>query len=108
MQRIAIVSEHASPLAQPGGVDSGGQNVYVANIARELARQGHCVDVFTRQDSPYLCGQMEWDEHVRIIHVPAGPCRHLPKESLLPYMDEFSRYMGDYIRDHGVHYDVIH
>ncbi len=54
MQRIAIVSEHASPLAQLGGVDSGGQNVYVANVARELARMGHCVDVFTRLDSPYL------------------------------------------------------
>ena len=108
MQRIAIVSEHASPLAQPGGVDSGGQNVYVANVARELARQGHCVDVFTRQDSPYLCDEMDWDEHIRVIHVPAGPRRHLPKESLLPYMGQFSEYMSAYVREHGMKYDVIH
>lgn len=86
MQRIAIVSEHASPLAQLGGVDSGGQNVYVANVARELARQGHCVDVFTRLDDPYLSDQMDWDENVRVVHVPAGPARRLPKEALLPHM----------------------
>lgn len=108
MQRIAIVSEHASPLAQPGGVDSGGQNVYVANVARELARQGHCVDVFTRLDSPYLCDQMDWDENIRVIHVPAGPPRRLPKESLLPYMGEFGDYLCAYAIEHGMKYDVIH
>ncbi|MDS1139718.1 glycosyltransferase family 1 protein [Pusillimonas sp. SM2304] len=108
MQRIAIVSEHASPLAQLGGVDSGGQNVYVANVARELARQGHCVDVFTRLDNPYLPEQMDWDNNVRIIHVPAGPARHLPKESLLPYMKEFGDYMQSYVHEHVIQYDVIH
>lgn len=108
MQRIAIVSEHASPLAQLGGVDSGGQNVYVANVARELARLGHVVDVFTRLDSPSLPPQVEWDNNVRVIHVPAGPSEALPKESLLPYMDQFAAYMQTYVRDQGVHYDVIH
>lgn len=108
MQRIAIVSEHASPLAQLGGVDSGGQNVYVANVARELARQGHCVDVFTRLDNPYLSDQMDWDDNVRVIHVPAGPIRRLPKESLLPYMGQFGEYLQAYVREHGMRYDVIH
>lgn len=32
LARIAIISDHASPLATIGGVDSGGQNVYVAQI----------------------------------------------------------------------------
>lgn len=108
MQRIAIVSEHASPMAQLGGVDSWGQNVYVANVARELARLGHCVDVFTRLDNPYLSDQMEWDENVRVIHVPAGPARRLPKESLLPYMGQFSQYLQSYVRRHDMQYDVIH
>lgn len=108
MQRIAIVSEHASPLAQLGGVDSGGQNVYVANVARELARMGHCVDVFTRLDNPYLSDQMDWDHNVRVIHVPAGPARRLPKENLLPYMDEFGAFLMSYVRDQAMEYDVIH
>ena len=54
MKKIAIISEHASPLAVAGGVDSGGQNVYVAHVARELARAGLQVDVFTRKDNREL------------------------------------------------------
>ena len=39
--RIALISEHASPLAVQGGVDAGGQNTYVAHVARSLAKLGH-------------------------------------------------------------------
>lgn len=107
MRKIAIVSEHASPIAQAGGVDSGGQNVYVAHVARRLAAMGMQVDVFTRLDNPYLPAEMEWDEKLRIVHVPAGPARSLPKEALLPYMGDFSAYMDRYFaRSEG--YDLIH
>ena len=58
--RIALISDHASPLAAAGGIDSGGQNVYVAAVARNLARLGHSVDVFTRCDSPDLAPIVEW------------------------------------------------
>ena len=49
-QRIAMISDHASPLAAVGGVDSGGQNIYVAETARQLAARGYLVDIFTRKD----------------------------------------------------------
>lgn len=107
MRKIAIVSEHASPIAQAGGVDSGGQNVYVAQVARRLAAMGMQVDVFTRLDNPYLPSEMEWGENVRIVHVPAGPARALPKEALLPYMDDFSAYMNRYFGEADA-YDLIH
>ncbi|MDQ4042380.1 MAG: glycosyltransferase, partial [Actinomycetota bacterium] len=51
---LAMISEHASPLATLGGEDSGGQNVYVAELARRLGTMGHRVDVFTRRDSDLL------------------------------------------------------
>ena len=41
MMRIALVSEHASPLATLGGEDAGGQNVHVAALAVELGGLGH-------------------------------------------------------------------
>lgn len=107
MRKIAIVSEHASPIAQAGGVDSGGQNVYVAQVARRLAAMGMQVDVFTRLDNPYLPSEMEWGQNVRIVHVPAGPARSLPKEALLPYMDDFSAHMNRYFGE-GDAYDLIH
>lgn len=73
MRRIALISEHASPLAIPRGVHSGGQNVYVGALARHLAALGDEVDVFTRRDSAWLPGVAEWVSGVRVVHVPAGP-----------------------------------
>lgn len=108
MRRIAIVSEHASPIAPAGSVDSGGQNVYVAQVARQLAAQGNRVDVFTRLDNPYLPLEMEWDDGVRIVHVPAGPARDLPKEDLLPYMADFGAFMQRYFASRDEGYDLIH
>ena len=52
--KIAMVSEHASPLATLGGVDAGGQNVHVSELAQALARRGHEVTVYTRRDDATL------------------------------------------------------
>jgi len=106
-KRIALISEHASPLATLGGVDNGGQNVYVAQVAKNLAALGYAVDVFTRRDDPELKEIHEWENGVRIIHVPAGPDQYVHKEGLLPYMKAFTRYMIEFIQREG-RYDLIH
>ena len=105
--KIALVSEHASPLAVAGGVDTGGQNVYVAHVARQLHRAGHQVDVFTRRDRALLPLVSEM-EGVRVIHVPAGPPMQLPKERLLPYMPAFADFLLGFCRKERRPYDVIH
>jgi D-inositol-3-phosphate glycosyltransferase len=106
-KRIALISEHASPLAAAGGVDSGGQNIYVAQVAKHLARCGYSVDVFTRRDNTKLPEVLEWAPGVRVVHVPAGPAAFVRKEELLPFMDEFSGYVCDFARAHGG-YGVAH
>ncbi len=93
--RIAMVSEHASPLAALGGEDAGGQNVHVAALAAALARRGHDVAVYTRRDDPELPEQVEMLPGVRVVHVPAGPARVLPKDQLLPYMPELGRWLAE-------------
>lgn len=108
MQRIAFISEHASPLALLGGTDSGGQNVYVAHLSRELARLGYLVDVYTRRDHPLQPMVVEWKTGVRVIHVNAGPAVTLPKERLLPHMDAFAQSMLQMMRGHGWTYDLVH
>ncbi|RPI30500.1 MAG: glycosyltransferase [Chloroflexota bacterium] len=90
-----------------GSVDSGGQNVYVAQVARHLARLGYAVDVFTRCDSEDLPDILKWEDGVRVIHVPAGPAAFVPKEELLPYMDEFTGFIHDFCKRQG-NYDLIH
>ncbi|RPI64250.1 MAG: phosphoheptose isomerase, partial [Lysobacterales bacterium] len=92
-QRIAIISDHASPLAPVGGVDSGGQNIYVAETARYLAARGHLVDVFTRKDHPDLPEVAEWLPGVRVVHVPAGPAAFVRKEDVLPWIPEFTAFV---------------
>ncbi|MGI4813021.1 MAG: glycosyltransferase family 4 protein [Janthinobacterium lividum] len=108
MHRIALISEHASPLAVAGGVDAGGQNIYVAHVARQLARAGHAVDVFTRRDNPLLPAITRSSGNVRVIHVPAGPPRAMPKESLLPFMGGFGDFVLDFFHRQTYSYDVIH
>jgi D-inositol-3-phosphate glycosyltransferase len=106
--KIALISEHASPLATLGGADGGGQNVYVAKVARQLARFGHTVDVFTRRDHPGLPPIAAFENNVNVIHVPAGPECAVPKEELLPHMEEFSDWMVDYCSPAWARYDLVH
>jgi glycosyltransferase involved in cell wall biosynthesis len=92
--RVAMVSEHASPLAALGGPDAGGQNVYVAQVARQLARKGHRVTVYTRRDSADLPDRVTLDDGVQVVHVPAGPPTPVPKDELLPHMSEFGAFLA--------------
>ncbi len=105
--RIALISEHASPLATLGGVDAGGQNIYVAHVAHCLARAGHHVDVVTRRDNTELPPVVDLRPGARVIHIPAGPARFVPKEQLLGHMPEFARATEKLLR-HSVPYDVVH
>jgi len=97
--RIAMVSEHASPLAALGGADSGGQNVHVAALAEAMARRGAEVVVHTRRDDPDLPERVEMAPGVVIHHVDAGPARVIPKDDLLPHMDVFAERLVDAWRE---------
>src|SRR4051812_7106646 len=105
-RRIALISEHASPMARPGGVDTGGQNVYVSQVAKHLVQLGHKVDVFTRRDSEYLAEVLNSPDGYRVINVPAGPARSIPKEELLPFMDPFVEFMAERMSRES--YEILH
>ena len=105
--RIAMVSEHASPLATLGGVDAGGQNVHVAELARALARAGHAVDVYTRRDDRELPPAVDLAPGVRVVHVPAGPAEAIGKDDLLPFMPAFGDHLAALWADTGAP-DVVH
>jgi D-inositol-3-phosphate glycosyltransferase len=105
-KRIALISEHASPFGVLGGVDSGGQNVYVGQLARHLAAMGYDIDIFTRRENDLLPEIADWVPGVRIIHVPAGPATEVRKEDLLPFMADFTAYMLQFCCRYS--YDLIH
>jgi phosphoheptose isomerase len=107
-RRIAFISEHASPLGNLGGADGGGQNVYVAQLAKHLASLGYEVDVFTRRDRRDLPEIVNWIDRVRIIHVEAGPPSFVRKEDMLPHMNEFREWMLRFFRRQAERYDLVH
>jgi glycosyltransferase involved in cell wall biosynthesis len=101
-----VISDHASPLATVGGVDSGGQNIYVAAIARQLASRGMKVDVFTRREHPDVPEIVDWLPGVRVINVPAGPAAYVRKEEILPTMPEFAAFVERFAA--AERYDLVH
>jgi len=107
-KRIAFISEHASPLALLGSVDNGGQNVYVAEVTKQLARAGYFVDIFTRKDCADTAEIVDWQPGIRVIHVNAGPEKFVPKEDLLRHMYEFSANTISFIRREKISYALVH
>ena len=106
--RIAFLSEHASPVALLGGADAGGQNVYIDEVSRNLARRGYAVDVFTRRTSIDAPEIIEWAPGVRVINLTAGPPQPRPKDELWPYMPEFRDAILRFMERDEVRYDLIH
>lgn len=105
-RRIALVSEHASPLAPLGGPDAGGQNVYVAQLAAQLADRGHEVVVYTRRDDPGLPERTVTAAGFTVAHVPAGPPEPVPKDRLVAFMPAFGDHLARVWRDRPP--DVVH
>jgi D-inositol-3-phosphate glycosyltransferase len=104
--RIAMVSEHASPLAVLGSADAGGQNVYVAALSAELGARGHRVVVHTRRDNPEVGDRQPFTENVEVHHVTAGPRRPIPKDDIWPHVDELADALVDaWLRERP---DVVH
>jgi D-inositol-3-phosphate glycosyltransferase len=107
--RIAMISYHTCPLATLGGKDTGGMNVYVRDLTRQIGRMGIQVDVFTRsQDEhvPHVLHNLGYGN--RVVHIPAGPEIPLPKEELVSYIPEFVEGIRKFATSKYLHYDLIH
>jgi len=106
--RIAMLSVHTCPLAALGGKETGGMNVYVRDLSRELGRRGVCVDVFTRCQDRAVSKVVALGEGARVIHLDAGPCGPVPREEVFHYLPAFVAGVEAFARSEGVNYDVIH
>ena len=107
--RIAMLSVHTCPLATLGGKETGGMNVYVRDLSRELARRGHHVDVYTRsQDSSRPSISNGLGQGVRVIHLPAGPEHPYGKHLVYDHLPEFVDGVLAQAETDGFRYDVLH
>ena len=106
--KIAVLSVHTCPLAALGGKETGGMNVYVREVARELGRMGVDVDVFTRSQNPEIPRVVRLGENARVIHLPAGPEAPMPREAIHRHLPEFVSNLEAFRRAEGLDYSLIH
>src|SRR3989304_5138722 len=109
MLRIAMLSYHTCPLATLGGKDTGGMNVYVRDLTRELGSMGIHVDVFTRsQDEhvPHVLHDLGYGN--RVVHIPAGPEEPKNKSDIASFIPEFVEGIKCFAQEKGIRYDIIH
>jgi D-inositol-3-phosphate glycosyltransferase len=106
--RVAVLSVHTCPLAAPGGKETGGMNVYVRETARELARMGVHVDVFTRSQNPSIPRVVDMGHGARVIHLAAGPEAPMPRAEVHRHLDRFVAGVEQFRWDEALDYDLIH
>jgi len=106
VKRLAVISLHTSPLAQPGTGDSGGMNVYVRELVSSLAQAGIECTTYTRADRPGLPPEILIEPGHRVVHIDAGP-HHLPKEALCEVLEEFTDGVLAHIEAEGG-VDAVH
>lgn len=106
MQRVAVLSMHTSPLAQPGIGDGGGMNVYVRELVSALANTGVQCTTYTRAWKAGLPTTVSVEPNHRVVHIPAGSF-DLPKDDLLGVVDEFTDGVANHIASSGGT-DLVH
>lgn len=107
VRRLAVLSVHSSPLAQPGAGDGGGMSVYVRALASALARAGVECDVLVRREHPSQPDSVEVEPGFRVVHLGVGPAERVSKHDLIELVDPMVAATLDLV-DQGVAYDALH
>jgi len=106
--RVAVLSVHTCPLAALGGKETGGMNVYVRELARELGRMRVTADIFTRSQNPAIPRVVAVADGVRVVHLAAGPQAPMAREAVHDHLDEFVDGVEAFRTGRGLDYDLIH
>jgi D-inositol-3-phosphate glycosyltransferase len=105
---IAMISIHSCPLAVLGGRVTGGMNVYVRELAAELAKRGHAVDIYTKAHQPQHGPPINLGQNVRIIHLDTGADEDMPKLAIYDYIQRLAGVAESFRKYNQIQYDLIH
>jgi D-inositol-3-phosphate glycosyltransferase len=104
-RRIALVSMHTSPAAQPGTGDAGGMNVVLLETAKALVARGFEVELLTG-GAEHADRAVELRPGLTLRTLPAGA--GLPKSRLPEAADAFGEAVAGLARRRGTGYELIH
>ena len=105
---IAMISIHSCPLAVLGGRDTGGMNVYIKEVATELAKRGHAIDIYTKAHQPQHGPSINLGQNVRIIHLETGVDEDMPKLAIYDYIQRLASGAENFRKYNQLQYDLIH
>ena len=106
--RIAMFSIHSNPIGELGTNDTGGMSVYIRELARELGKRGHRIDIFTRLQNGGHQPVVDLFENVRLIHLGIPNNGKLSRLALYPYLPDFFKSMESFRIHEEIDYDLIH
>lgn len=108
IKRIALISVHTSPLASLGGAKTGGMNVYVRELSREMGKRGVNIDIFTRSvGESNTVAENAIGENVRVVALRAGPPTALSPEEHYPHLSEFTANLMAFATLRNLRYDIV-
>jgi len=105
--RIAMLSVHSCPVGNLGAKDTGGMSIYIRELARELGKQGHLVDIYTRVHDPGDPQIINLGQNARLIHLTAGAVEEINKLAVYPYLPEFTCNLENFKKHNSLHYDLV-
>ena len=108
LMNVAMLSVHSCPLGRLGEKNTGGMSVYIRELARQLGRQGHRIDVYTRAHGPVHDQIIGFAPNARVIHLQAGRDEEVDKLEIYPHLSDFVLELERFRVTHHVHYDLIH
>lgn len=97
-----MLSVHSCPIKRPGGKDTGGMNVYVRELARDMGKKGHLVDVYTRAHSPEENKIVELGPNSRLIHIKSGKITEIDKLTIYSHLYNFAYNLKEFIECHEI------
>lgn len=108
MQRVAMLSFHTCPASHQEGQETGGMNTYVWELSNALAASNLFIDIFTRRHDTQQPELVIISEHLRLIHLCAGPPKPMPIDSMVPHVSEFTEQLMTFIKNNGLIYTTFH
>lgn len=105
--RVAMLSAHSCPVGKLGTRDTGGMSVCIRELACELGRRGHSVDIYTRVHDPEDREIYELNDNARLVHLAAGANEEIEKLALYSHLPDFASNLERFKKQHNLRYDLI-
>ncbi|MFN2569337.1 MAG: glycosyltransferase, partial [Candidatus Dormibacteria bacterium] len=108
VRAVAVISYHTSPLGSLGRGENGGMNLAIRRLCEGLSAAGVPTDVFVRRDDAAAASEELIAPRSRLIRIPAGPERPIPKTEARHHVGTFVQAVIDHALSERRRYRLIH